>query len=67
VVVVEFGADMIAGPGIFVYLASITFCAIIATGYSVRLVPYLISGKAIETAAGMCADPDYDRGFCYEQ
>jgi hypothetical protein len=67
VVVAGFGADMIAGLGFFVYLASIIFCAIIAIGYSEHSVRYLISGKATETAEGMCADSDYDRGFCYDQ
>ena len=37
-------------PGIFVYLASITFCAIIATGYSKHSVRCLRSGKANEAA-----------------
>src|SRR6185436_7404481 len=47
---------MIAAPGTFVYLASITFCAIIATGYSVRSVRCLIFGKATEMAVNACAD-----------
>jgi hypothetical protein len=63
----EFGADTIAEPGIFAYLASITFCAIIATGYSERLVRCLLSGKATEAAAGMCADSRQHQGFCYEK
>ena len=56
VVVTEFGAAMIAASGIFAYLAYITFCAIIATGYSERLVRCLLSGNTTEAAAGICAD-----------
>jgi hypothetical protein len=67
VAVTEFGAGMIAGPGIFAYLASIIFYAIIAIGYSERLVRCLLSGSTTETAAGMYADSRYYHGFCYEQ
>jgi hypothetical protein len=44
-----FAAAMTAGHGTFAYLVSITFCAIIATGCSERLVHYSHSGKG-ETA-----------------
>jgi hypothetical protein len=47
--VTEFVAVMIAERGICGYLASITFYAIIATGYSERSVRCSISGKASET------------------
>src|SRR3954447_6671861 len=47
--VTEFAAVTIAEPGTYGYLASITFYAIIATGYSERSVHCSISGKASET------------------
>jgi polysaccharide export outer membrane protein len=52
---IESGADTIAARGISAYLASITFCAIIATGYSQHSVPCLLSGKTSEVA-GVPAD-----------
>lgn len=62
-VVTEFVADMIAGPGTFGYLASITFCAIIATGYSEHSVRCLLSGKATETAASTRAELAQKKDF----
>ena len=44
------------GPGISDYLASITFCAIIATGYSKHSVRCLGSGKANEAALNRSLD-----------
>jgi len=63
VAVTEFAADTIGGPGTIAYLASIIFYAIIATGYLEHLVRCLISGKATERAAGMCADSRRHQGF----
>ena len=53
----EFAGVMTAGHGTFAYLVSITFCAIIATGYSERSVRCSHSGRASETAneAGLLA------------
>jgi hypothetical protein len=47
----EFAAGTTEEPGIFEYLASILFCAIIATGYSKHSVRCLVSGKTNEAAA----------------
>ena len=47
---------MIVEPGINVYLASIIFCAIIATGYSRHLAHCSLSGKASEAAVKKFAE-----------
>ena len=46
-------------------LASITFCAIIATGYSERSVRCLLSGKASETKE-FAEVALASEGICYE-
>jgi hypothetical protein len=53
--VIEFAADTIVERGIFAYLASIIFYAIIATGYSEHSVRCLLSGETSETV-GIFAD-----------
>ena len=63
---IEFAADMIAGAGTFAYLASITFYAIIATGYSERSVRCFLSGKASETKEFAEVALAFE-GICYEQ
>lgn len=56
---------MIAEAGTFACLASITFYAIIATGYSERSVRCLLSGKASE-AKKFAEVALASEGICYE-
>ena len=56
---------MIEEAGTFAYLASITFCAIIATGYSEHSVRCLLSGKTSE-AKEFADFALASEGICYE-